>query len=120
MSTEKRTAAAAIEQLVDKLGETEAIEMLEFALPLIVERESNLTDQLLSGNLAEAAKYAHKTISSIRLYGSSELENLLQAVKDVKNHAQALALQPRLSKEFNLTINVVKNYLHEHTPANKI
>lgn len=111
MLNEKITADLAIKQLLSKYGATDTIEMLEFALPLVTERKESLKKSLLDNNLVEASKLAHKTISSIRLYGSSRLENLLQEVKDVKSHQKALELQPQLVEEFDVVINVIRNWL---------
>lgn len=101
----------AIKQLQGKLGTVETVDMLAFALPLIIEREASLRESLLSGYLQEAAQHAHKTISSIRLYGSSELEALLKEVYNIQSHQQALELQPKLSKEFNRVISAVEDWL---------
>lgn len=104
----------AIEQLQGKLGTAETIDMLTFALPLIIEREVSLRESLLSGYLQEATQHAHKTASSIRLYGSSELEALLKEVYSIQSRQQALVLQPKLSEEFNRVIDEVEDWLSGH------
>lgn len=114
MLIKNRTAAMAIKQLHEKLGTAETVDMFVFALPIIIEREAELRESLLSGHLQKASQHAHKTISSIRLYGSAELEDLLKEVSNIQNHQHALELQPRLSAEFNSVIKTVENWLSKY------
>lgn len=115
MLNKKITADLAVKQLLSKYGAVDTIEMLEFALPLVVERKESLSESLLSNNLAEASKIAHKTISSIRFYGSSRLEDLLKEVKDVRSQQKALELQPQLIEEFDVVINVLRKWLLQYS-----
>ena len=70
--------------LVEEIGLKNTIELIELALPSISTLEANFSKSLLSNDIDMAAKYAHKALGSVRLYGTTNLENLLMKIKDKK------------------------------------
>lgn len=72
--------------------------------------------QLLTAHNWEAAlQVAHKTLSSVRLYGSNQLESLLQQVccQDIGVIATS-EFQATLESEFSGVITTLKHWLAEH------
>ncbi len=64
------------------LGTDDTIELLSSALPLIHERKKLLDLALQESDLKQASLHAHKTLGSIRLYGTEKLEGLLTQLKN--------------------------------------
>jgi HPt (histidine-containing phosphotransfer) domain-containing protein len=95
-----------LEQLSQQLGVKDTIEVLEYALPRIIERQEKIHQHLQMKNWQAASKDAHQIISSVRLYGSDELEKLLKKVKDCQ---QIEANQ--LSTAFNEVIQAIQQWL---------
>lgn len=101
--------------LLENLGEADAIKLLSVALPLIEERKMALQQNLQAGDWEVAARLAHKTISSVRMYGSAELETLLRQVHQQELAAIATsAFQVKLEAAFSDTIQTLVDWLREH------
>ncbi|WMP19452.1 hypothetical protein [Thiothrix lacustris] len=106
----------ALDALAIQIGEKEAIELFQFALPAVIERQHKLEQHLGAGEWADAAHFAHKTISSVRLYGSNRLENLLRQAKEAANEQVDVTLLRReLSEEFEVIIKAVREWLAIHS-----
>lgn len=111
-----KTHTAKFEALYEDFGLEGSIEILEFALPFIIKRERKIKVALLSGKWGKASKHAHKTMSSAPLYSSDKLLDLLSQVKKINDSLlDATTLQLALSKEFNVVINDIKDYLAEYS-----
>lgn len=106
----------AIEHLVETLGLADACELLQSALHLIVERQEELGAALKQGDVITAKRCAHRTIGSVRLYGSDRLETMLFEIGnkslDVINTE---AFQQELSAEFDSVISNVNTWLLKHS-----
>ncbi len=101
-----------LNRMATRLGTEDTIDLLTFSLPLIVEREQALRSALLLGDRESARLYAHKTLSSVRLYGSERLEQLLLSVQTLKTDETDLtAFQQALSAELELAINAIQSWL---------
>lgn len=104
-----------LNQLEKDLGRSEAADLLRFAVPFIQDREALLKSLLLSGNLDEAAKCAHKTLGSIGLYGSARLETLLGEVSGTDRGSKNLVvLQQNLSEEFTSILSTINSWLEDN------
>ena len=104
-----------LDQLEKNLGTSGAADLLRFALPYISEREVLLKSLLLSGDLEEAAKCAHKTIGSLGLYGTPKLESYLKDIKSFDKQSEDLAaFQEQLSNEFNHIVSCIHTWLDAH------
>lgn len=92
-------------KLVNTLGVTDTAELIQTAVPIITERRETLSRLLLAQDLEGAADCAHKTLGSIRLYGTPNLEGLLKQVKtlDASQH-DLVKFQQRLFEEFSQVI----------------
>lgn len=101
--------------LLENLGERDAVELLAGILPLINERKIALQQYLHAEDWEAAARIAHKTISSVRLYGSAELETLLQQVRQQELVTIATpAFQAKLEATFSDTMQTLIDWLAEH------
>lgn len=108
--------------MIDDMGLelVDRIELLEYALPRVIEREQELSTFLLAHDGEKAARCAHTALSAVRLYGSPKLEALLhQTLKlgdtaDI-NEVDVLMLQQELSKEFTVVIDRIRSWLAEHS-----
>lgn len=109
------TVIKALDNLLTNLGKKDTVELLEFALPRIVERKIALMQLLNANNWEAALQVAHKTLSSVRLYGSNQLEALLQQVcrQDMAVVATP-EFQATLESEFSGVITTLKQWLAEH------
>lgn len=88
-----------IRRLINSLGLDESKKLLTDALPIITNRKNDLLTALQQKDFETANQLAHKTMGSIRLYGSSELEMLLQEVISLKS---IKACRPNLFNELEL------------------
>ena len=102
-----------LEQLAQDLGIEDTIEVLEYALPRIFERQKKIQEHLQAKHWEKASSYAHQTISSVSLYGSNELERLLNKIKD-HNENKRPELQEQLSREFNHITQTIQQWLSIH------
>lgn len=105
-------SSEALDSLLENLGMKHTVDLVVFALPHISQRRDSLKQLLLTGSWEEAARVAHKTLSSVRLYGSNRLESLLRQVcqRDIAVISTA-AFQTTLDAEFSLTISMLEQWL---------
>ena len=100
------------------LGIADTLDLMSNAFPLIVERKNMINLALQEGNFERAAAYAHKTIGSIRLYGTDKLEGLLSQLKEQQVTAETLdGFQAELSEEFDSVSFTVGEWLSLHRQA---
>lgn len=88
----------ALDTLIADLGEEEAVDFVRFALPRLNERRELLNTLLGQGDWEVAALFAHKTLSSVRVYDDGSLEAALltverQAVAEISQAAFQQDLQ---------------------------
>ena len=88
----------ALDTLIADLGEEEAVGFVRFALPHLNERRELLNTLLGQGDWEVAALFAHKTLSSVRVYDDGSLEAALltierQAVAEISQAAFQQDLQ---------------------------
>ena len=104
-----------LDDLVGALGIRDAVETLIFALPYIIERQNALAQFLRVGDWESARHIAHKALSSVRLYASSQLETLLQQVRQQEIAVISTAeFQATLDGEFSTVIHTLEDWLSEH------
>lgn len=104
-----------LDDLVGVLGIKDTVETLLFALPYIIERQDALAQFLRAGNWESARHIAHKTLSSVQLYASSQLEALLQQVSQQEMAVISTAeFQTALGGEFSIVIHTLEDWLSEH------
>jgi len=97
---------------VNTLGVTDTAELIQTALPIITERRETLSQFLLAQDFEGAAACAHKTLGSVRLYGTPSLESLLKQVKTLDPAQNDLVkFQHQLHEEFSLVIKDCYNLL---------
>ena len=101
-----------INKLCDEIGPERAFRVLEFALPRIIEFDNDLKGFMLAGEQKAAAECAHRAVSSVRAYGTGQLETLLREISDGGNDFDRL--QPALSGEFAVVIDRVETWLQQH------
>ncbi|MGV6810463.1 MAG: hypothetical protein ACWA5U_11385 [bacterium] len=112
---------ASIQYLVKQFGVNKTVRMLTFALPYVREHKKNIYDALNQHDFKLASACAHKALSSVRLYGTPTLEQLLLHIKDYEQHAQLLTkvsevaeqLQYRVIKAFDEVIEQIENWLDQ-------
>lgn len=107
----------ALDQCAEHLGMEEAIDMFDYALPLIVKRKQELCSYLQTQDWEAAKQCAHQTISSVRLYGSQHLETQLQHIRlldTTDNHTDPIQLEKTLAQAFDQTIQEVTIWLDKH------
>lgn len=106
---------ASLQTLQENLGIKDTIDLLVFALPRIRERQQALHQCLQARDWEAASRVAHQTLSSVRLYGSSQIEQLLQAVRqqDIGVISSA-SFQQSLVQEFESVTHTVKTWLAKH------
>lgn len=102
--------------LLNNLGEQDTLELLTVVLPLIKERKVLLQQHLQAGDWEVAAHLAHKTIGSVRLYGTADLESLLQQIRQQELSTIATsAFQARLDAVFSGIIQTLTGWLAVHS-----
>lgn len=105
-------SSSSINRLIGNIGAEESSELLAEALPIIVKRKSIILKALEQNDVKVACEYAHRTAGSIRLYGSSRLENLLlEAASISADQPQRLELSSELESEFDSAINEIQERL---------
>lgn len=98
-----------------QVGDKDAIELFQFTLPIVIERQHALEQHLCAREWAAFKQCAHKSISSVRLYGSERLEMLLRQANDVdKDEFDLLTYQQELSEEFEVVIGSIREWLAQH------
>ena len=102
----------ALDNLLESLGSKNTVELVMFALPHIAERKETLKQLLQAGDWEAAARVAHKTLSSVRLYGSKQLEVLLQQVRQQAVEVISTPeFQARLDAAFSTVISGLDAWL---------
>ena len=102
----------AIKETENDLGTDDTIDLLSNSLPLIIERKNMINLALQSSDLEQAAMHAHKTLGSIRIYGSDRLESLLSRLKNKQIDVMASNIfQQELSAEFESVSFTVNEWL---------
>jgi HPt (histidine-containing phosphotransfer) domain-containing protein len=95
------TTQLALAELVETIGLSNAVDVLGFALPHIIMRRDEIKRCLAAADWNGAARVAHKTISSVRVYGSGQFEQRLRQIfqKDIAVISKA-DFQQALLEEF--------------------
>ncbi|PWQ97160.1 hypothetical protein [Leucothrix arctica] len=110
-----KSSKSAIEASISAIGIDNVRELLIKALPIIETRKSELLALLDSGDTSRATDSAHRTISSIRLYGSDRLEKLLIEVKDQSYSTENLSkICADILQEFDSVIATVNEWLEDN------
>ena len=105
-------SSSSIDQLIENIGLEDSRDLLAKALPIIISRKHTLLKALEDNEITLASECAHQTSASIRLYGSSHLEELLQEVISLKLVQPVRhGLRGELETEFNDAINEIKKRL---------
>ncbi len=110
--------SCSLETIAQNLGIEDTIELLEYALPRIAQRQKKIQESLLAEDWEAASKCAHQTISSVRLYGTEELEKLLRQAKQAGEDtadADIVTLQQELLAEFDHVSQTIREWLLTHT-----
>lgn len=101
-----------IDQLIENIGLEDSRNLLAKSLPIIIGRKRALLKALEDNEVSLVSEYPHKTSSSVRLYGSSHLEGLLQEVISLSPaHPVRHGPQAELQAEFNDAISEIKKRL---------
>ncbi len=104
-----------LDSLLQALGIKDTVEALVFALPFIIDRKNALGQLLQAGAWKAASQIAHKSLSSVRMYGSTRLEVLLQQVRQQEVAVISTAeFQATLDDEFSMVIHTLEDWLSEH------
>ena len=99
-------------KLCAEIGVAAATRVLVYALPRIQNLNHDLQAMLSAGEREAAAEYAHRGLSSVRAYGTEQLETLLREVNN--EDADLQVLQDALAAEFRCVINSVEDWLRRH------
>ena len=103
-------SACSIDKLIENIGLDESKKLLTEALPIIVTRKGLVLKALDNNEISKAGEYAHRTSGSIRLYGSSRLEELLREVMSLtSDQTVSSGLRNELSEEFDAAISEIQN-----------
>lgn len=103
-----------LDDIASRLGNDKTIEIVEFSLPYISEKEQQLRESLLAADWEAAARHAHKALSSVRLFGSGKLETLLIQIRDGAVEQNAEEIQQALSAEFTDAQDAIHAWLAKH------
>lgn len=99
-------------KLEKNLGVTDTVDLIRSALPIILERKETLSRLLLTQDIEGASACAHKTLGSVRLYGTDQLEHLLMRVKTLDSKLDDLpGFQRQISEEFSRVIDSCTEWL---------
>ncbi|MGB0361024.1 MAG: hypothetical protein ACPGVP_08690 [Thiolinea sp.] len=104
----------AIEETKGDLGIADTVDLLSNSLPLIIERKNMINLALQESDLDRASLYAHKTLGSIRIYGTEKLESLLNRLKDKQldeRGSNDFHLKDELSVEFDSVTFTINEWL---------
>lgn len=106
---------SSIEDLVNDLGMEDTIEILEYTLPIAQKQAEVLLDALKKEDFVIVAQYAHKMISSVRVYGSARLESILFELKEVDQTSQLNVLETyqALKDELELVMHAIQVWLQQ-------
>lgn len=93
-------------KLEKNIGITDTVDLIQTALPILIERKATLGKLLLAEDLEGASACAHKTLGSVRLYGTDQLESLLTQVKELNpDQVDLIDFQGQISEEFSMVID---------------
>lgn len=105
-----------LDSLLETLGKEDTVAILLFALPLIAERQDALRQFLQASDWGSASHVAHKTLSSLRIYATNQVEVLLQQVRQQDIAVISTAeFQAALDSEFSMVIQTLQGWLSEHS-----
>lgn len=104
--------AGVMEEHAARFGLEDSQELANFALDYVQHTGQQLKTLLVNEDSEAAAKYAHKAIGSVRLYGTPQLEVLLGCVRD-NDYKPEMAhdLQHELCAEFTLIEQALRKWL---------
>jgi hypothetical protein len=109
---------ATLVELHQNIGHKDTIELLEFALPRISQRGNDLQKCLLAKDWDSAAKIAHQTLSSARLYSSSQFELQLQHIHNKEIELIDTALfQQEFHDEVEKVKQAIRSWLDKQSAA---
>lgn len=102
-------------KLQENLGTADTVALIQTALPIIIGRRDRLNRFLLTRDFAGACDCAHKSLGSVRLYGTSELESLLAQVKTLNGTQDNLPeFQCQIFDEFSRVIEDCNDWLENN------
>ena len=102
----------AMEEHKARFGLEASRELAEFSLNYIQRTADQLETLLLNGESKAAAKYAHKALGAVRLYGTPKLEMLLCRVRDNSYGPETRHnLQHELLDEFSQVDEALREWL---------
>ena len=106
------TTLNALSSLEQNLGAKHVYDLLEFALPVIQDRGQRLQEALDQEDWELAAKIAHQTCSSVRLYGSQHFEMLLRSImqKDLP-YISSVKFKHELTVELKSVLTSIDEWL---------
>lgn len=108
---------ARLRRLVEALGETRGKALLEQSQAYLSESKASLLEALIAANWDEAAAIAHSIKGGFSIYGSDELEcvlNRVEARTDAPSASQALA--DELVRRLDSTSNAIEAWLAQREP----
>jgi HPt (histidine-containing phosphotransfer) domain-containing protein len=109
------TTQAVLDMLAEEVGVKNTVGLLVFALPLIAERREALQHHLRVSDWQAASRIAHQTLGSVRMYGSSHMEYLLQQVRQQERDViGSIAFQQELDQAFEAAICELQQWLDDH------
>lgn len=105
-------SSCSIDRMIENIGPEEGRKLLIAALPIIIERSRLILEALENNDINAAFDCAHRTAGSIRLYGSSRLEELLMEVMSFSvDQSPPENLCSELKVEFDDAINEIQTRL---------
>lgn len=105
-------SVTSIDRLCQQIGMERTVKVLQFSLPRIIEFENELRLALQHRDFTTAARCAHKAISSVRAYGTPQLEIQLRQV--MNGQADRLHFADDLLAEFARVIGGIEAWLQEY------
>lgn len=101
-----------IDRMIENIGLEEGKKLLKEALPIIMDRSNLIITALEENNTSAAFDCAHRTAGSIRLYGSTRLEELLMEVMSLlADQSPRSELCSELKVEFDAAISEIEERL---------
>lgn len=103
-----------IQALVASFGVEDTVSMLEHTQPFVANWEQQLAEAFSQEDWEAAAQCAHKAISSVRLYGSPELEALLSQIVDRDECVKSAGFHQTVFAEFATIRQVTQAWMTCH------
>lgn len=101
-----------VDRLIRSIGLRESKKLLTKALPIIIARKNALIEAFEQNDRGTARTQAHKAAGSIRLYGSTRLEELLSEVSTLSSKQLiSQKLHDELVHEFDVAISEIEERL---------